>query len=121
MRDLWSPYQPRRYYFEVVECGRRIALTGLAVFLFPGTAAQVALEVVLAAVFIGVSEKLSPFADPLDAWLYRCGTWVVFFTMYLGLLLKVDASDDDSQSQVVFAKLLIAAHVCMIVMVVVQA
>lgn len=121
MRDLWAPYQPRRYYFEVVECGRRIALTGLAVFLLPGTAAQVAIEVVLAAVFIGVSEKLSPFVDPLDAWLYRCGTWVVFFTMYLSLLLKVDASNDDSQSQAVFAKVLIAAHVCMIFMVFVQA
>ncbi|CAN0101450.1 unnamed protein product, partial [Sphacelaria rigidula] len=121
MRDLWVTYKPRRYYYEVVECCRRIALTGLAVFLMPGSAAQVAIEVVLAGVFIALSERLLPFADPLDAWLYRCGIWVVFFSMYLCLLLKVDASDEDSRSQVVFAKVLIAAHVCMIVMVVVQA
>lgn len=96
-------------------------MTGLAVFLLPGTAAQVAIEVVLAVVFIAVSDTLSPFVDTLDAWLYRCGTWVVFFSMYLALLLKVDASDEDSQSQVVFAKVLIAANVGLVLIVVVQA
>ncbi|CAM9670042.1 unnamed protein product, partial [Sphacelaria rigidula] len=121
MRDLWAPYKPHRYYYEVIECGRRIVLTGLAVFLMPESSAQVAIEVVLAAVFIGVSDTLSPFSDLSDAWLYRCGNWVVFFSMYLSLLLKVDASDEDSQSQVVFAKVLIAAHACMVLMVVVQA
>ena len=27
MRDLWGPYKPHRYYYDVVEYGRRIALT----------------------------------------------------------------------------------------------
>ncbi|CAM9477686.1 unnamed protein product [Ectocarpus fasciculatus] len=121
MRDLWAPYKPRKYYFEVVECGRRIALTGLAVFIYPGSSAQVALEVLFAAFFIGVSDVLSPFADPLDAWLYRSGAWVIFISMFLTLLLKVDASDEDSQSQELFAKLLIAAHVGMVVAIAVQA
>lgn len=121
MRDLWEPYKPRRYYFEVVECGRRIALTGLGAFLSPGSSAQVALEVVFAAVFIAASEMLSPFADPMDAWLYRSGTWVVFFSMYLALLLKVDASDEDSQSQDIFAKILITANAGLVLAVLVQA
>ncbi|CAM9161301.1 unnamed protein product [Ectocarpus sp. 13 AM-2016] len=121
MQNLWAPYKPNRYFFVLVECGRRIALTGLAVFLLPGSAAQIAIEVVFAALFMGVSDTLSPFVDPLDAWLYRCGTWVIFFSMYLALLLKVDASDEDSQSQVVFAKVLIAANVALVVMVVAQA
>ena len=121
MRDLFEPYKPHRYYYEVVEFGRRILLTGLGVFLFPGSSAQVALEVVFAAVFIAISEMLSPFVSPMDAWLYRSGAWVVFFSMYLGLLLKVDASDEDSQSQQVFAKILIAANAGLILAVVVQA
>lgn len=121
MRDLWEPYKPSRYYYEVVECGRRIVLTGLGVFLFPGSAAQVALEVVFAAVFIAISEMFSPFAQPMDMWLYRTGMWVVFLSMYLALLLKVDASDEDSQSQAVFAKLLIAANAGLAFAVVVQA
>lgn len=120
MKDLWQPYKPRRYYYEVVECGRRITLTGMGVFLYPGSAAQVALEVVLAAVFMVISEMLSPFVDPMDAWLYRSGTWIVFLSMYLALLLKLDASDEDSESQEVFAKLLIAANAGLVLAVVVQ-
>lgn len=120
MRGLWGPYKPHRYYFEVVECGRRIVLTGLAVFINPGSASHVALEVVFGAIFIGVSDKLSPFVDPVDEWLYRSGAWVVFLSMFLALLLKVDYSEDDNHSQEVFAKVLIAAHVGMVFMVVVQ-
>ena len=120
IKDLWEPYKPRRFFFEVVECGRRIILTGLGAFLFPGSSAQVALEVVFAAVFIAMSEMLSPFADPIDAWLYRSGTWVVFFSMYLALLLKVDASDEDSQSQDVFAKILITANAGLVLAVLFQ-
>ena len=120
MRDLWAAYKPRRYYYEVVECGRRIALTGLGVFLFPGSAAQVALEVIIAAVFIAISEMLSPFADPMDAWLYRVGIWVVFISMYLALMLKVDVSDEDSESQETFAKVLIAANAGLVLAVAIQ-
>ena len=117
MRDLWEPYKPRRYYYEVVECGRRIVLTGVGVFLSQGSAAQVALEVLFAVVFIVISEVLSPFVDPMDAWLYRSGMWVVFLSMYLALMLKVP--DDNSQDA--FAYLLIAANVGLVLAVVVQA
>ncbi|CAB1120272.1 unnamed protein product [Ectocarpus sp. CCAP 1310/34] len=123
MRDLWAPYKPHRYYFEVVEveCGRRIVLTGLAAFLLPKSAAQVAIEVVLAAIFMAVSDVLPPFVDPFGAWLYRIGGWIIFFSMYLALLLKVDVSDEDNQSQAAFAKVLIAAHAGMVAVIVGQA
>lgn len=120
MKDLWAPYKPRRYYYEVVECARRIVLTGLAVFIYPGSAAQVAIEVAFAAGLLVVFEVLAPFVDPVDAWLYRSGALVVFFSMYLALLLKVDASDESSQSQETFASLLVAAHVGMVLMVIIN-
>ena len=110
IKDLWEPYKRSRYYYEVIECGRRIALTGLAVFIYPDSTAQVAVQALLAIVFYSISEILSPFAAPLDAWLYRSGTWVIYLSMYLALLLKMDTADEDSHSQNVFAGLLIAAH-----------
>ena len=121
IKDLWAPYKPSRYYYEVIECGRRIALTGLVVFIYPGSTAQVAIEALLAFVFSSLSEIISPFAEPLDAWLYRSGTWVIFLSMYLALLLKVDAADEDSHSQDVFAGLLIAAHGGMVLVVIANA
>ena len=121
IKDLWAPYKRSRYYYEVIECGRRIALTGLAVFIYPGSTAQVAMEALLAVAFFSISEILSPFAEPLDAWLYRSGTWTVFLNMYLALLLKMDNVDDGNRSQDVFAGLLIAAHVGMVLIVITNA
>ena len=117
IKDLWAPYKRSRHYYEVIECGRRIALTGLAVFIYPGSTAQVAIEALLAGVFYSISEILSPFAEPLDAWLYRSGTWVICLSMYLALLVKMDTADEDSRSQDVFAGLLIAAHGGMVLVV----
>ncbi|CAN0449389.1 unnamed protein product, partial [Ascophyllum nodosum] len=87
----------------------------------PGSTAQVAVQALLAVIFSSISEILSPFTDPLDAWLYRSGTWVIFLSMYLALLLKMDTADEESHSQSVFAGLLIAAHVGMVLVVIANA
>ena len=120
-KDLLAPYKRNRHYYEVIECVRRIALTGFAVFIYPGSTGQVAIEALFAVLFSTMTEMLSPFADSLDAWLYRFGTWIIFLSMYLALLLKVNAADEESQSQNIFAGLLIAAHVGMICMVIAHA
>ena len=121
IKDLWAPYKRSRYYYEVIECGRRIALTGLAVFIYPGSTAQVAIETLFAVIFSYVFEILSPFAEPLDTWLYRSGTCVIFLSMYLALLLKIEAADEDNPSRDVFAGLLIAAHGGMVLIVIANA
>ncbi|CAM9183884.1 unnamed protein product, partial [Ectocarpus sp. 12 AP-2014] len=118
--DLWEPYKPSAYYYEVVECFRRIALTGFAVFIYPDSSAQVAIVLLLAAVFMVVSEILSPFARPVEMWLYRAGHYVVFASMYLALLLRVDVSDERDQSQEVFSGVIVMAHVAMFLVVVAQ-
>ena len=121
IKNLWEPYKSSRYYYEVIECGRRIALTGIVVFIYPGSTTQVAIEVLLAVVFFSISEILGPFAEPLDVWLYRSGTWVIFLNMFLALLIKVDVANEESDSQGVFAGLLTAAHGGMVLVVIVNA
>jgi hypothetical protein len=53
-RFLWKSYTSRMYYWEVVECMRRLLLTGAIVFIAPGTAAQAAIACVLAFVGLGL-------------------------------------------------------------------
>lgn len=113
--DLWKPYRPERFYYEVVECARRVTLTGVVVFIYPNTAGQVAVTLVLAFAFVIVSESLAPYASSQDAWLSRVGHIVVFLSMFQALLLKVDVSDERSDSQEVFGVVLLAANVCMVV------
>ncbi|CAM9283120.1 unnamed protein product [Laminaria digitata] len=37
--SLWAPYRPTRFYYEIVEYGRRIMLTGVVVFIYPNDTA----------------------------------------------------------------------------------
>lgn len=119
--DLWEPYKPSRYYYEVIECGRRILLAGVVVFIFPNTAAQIAVTLVIAVLFIFVSEGLAPYESPWDTWVSRIGHGVVFISMYLALLLKVDVSDNTAYSQKAFETILVSVHVCMVLAVIAEA
>ena len=118
--DLWKPYKPSVFYYEVIECCRRVLLTGAVVFIYPNTSAQIALTLVIAVFFGMVSEGLSPFASRWDTWISRMGHVVVYASMYVALLLKVDVSDERSGSQMVFEAVLVAAHLGMIHAVVVE-
>lgn len=118
---LWKPYKPERFYYEVVECGRRILLTGVVVFIFPNSAAQVAITILIEVFFAFVSELLAPYAVKWDAWISRIGHTVVFLSMYLALLLKVDVSKERDHSQKVFEAILVSIHICLVVAVVFEA
>lgn len=71
MRDLWQPYKQDRRFYEVLECSRRVMLTGVVVFIYPGTAAQISTTFLLALVFYAISEALGPYEDERDCWMSR--------------------------------------------------
>lgn len=62
---------PDLYYYEVIECGRRILLTGLLIFIAPESSAQVAMACIFAFFSLLGFEILHPHLDPVDSWLYR--------------------------------------------------
>ncbi|CAM9133326.1 unnamed protein product [Ectocarpus sp. 8 AP-2014] len=119
--NLWEPYKPAVFYYEVIECFRRVLLAGVVVFIYPNTAAQIAVTLLIAFAFALLSEGLAPYASRWDAWISRIGHIVVFLSMYVALLLKVDVSDERASSQEVFEGVLVAVHVCMILVVLVEA
>ncbi|CAM9811107.1 unnamed protein product, partial [Ascophyllum nodosum] len=96
---LWSPYKPSVFYFEVIECARRVLLAGVVVFFNPGTASQIAVALILAFAFAIISESLDPYTSKWDTWLSRTGHVVVFVSVYVALLLKVDVSTERHDSQ----------------------
>eukprot|EP00752_Nemacystus_decipiens_P012610 g11167.t2 len=118
--DLWAPYKPERYYYEVIECLRRTSLTGVVVFIFPNTAAQIAVTLMIAFSFVVISVLLAPYVCKWDAGLSLTGHIIVFSSMYTALLGRVDVSDERAPSQEVFAGVLVASHACMVVAVVVE-
>ena len=119
--DLWKPYKPQKFYYEVIECGRRILLAGAVVFIYPNTASQIAVAFAIAVFFVFVSEAMAPYKSCWDAWTSRFGHAIVFASMYLALLMKVDISGENHSSQETFGVILVGVHGCMILAVMVQA
>ncbi|CAM9749701.1 unnamed protein product [Ectocarpus sp. 4 AP-2014] len=117
---LWEAYTPESFYYEVVECARRIMLTGVVVFIFPNDAAQFAITMLIAFFFSLVFEVMSPYKSQTDIWLSRGGHVIVFLSMFDALLLKVEVSDERDQSQSAFAGVLVAGNVLMVVAIVVE-
>ena len=119
--SLWKPYKPRVFYFEAIECIRRALLVGVVVFFNPNTASQIAVTLILAFTFVVISESLDPYASRWNTWLSRTGNVVVFFTVYVALLLKVNVSSERRDSQRAFEVVLVVFNACMIVAVIIQA
>ena len=117
----WKPYKLSAFYYEVVECGRCVMLAAVVVFIYPNTAAQVAITLAIAFIFAFVSERLDPYESHWDGWISRIGHVMVVVTMYVALLAKVDVSKEGSQSQALLAGVLVAAHIAMVLAVVAEA
>lgn len=118
---LWEAYEPPCFYYELIECGRRIVLTGIVVFIYPNTAAQVAITLAIAICFMVISEALAPYASGWDTWVSRVGQAIVFTSMYVALLLKLDVSDEGATSQRAYEIILVIANSSLILAVVVEA
>ncbi|CAM9140611.1 unnamed protein product, partial [Laminaria digitata] len=118
--NIWGTYRPQRYYYEVVEFCRRIALTMASVFLVPNSVNQIAVVLIVAVVFVLISESMSPFESSLDMRLYRWGNGVVVSSMFIALLIKANESNEKSGHLSVFGGVLIFANVVMIVAVLTQ-
>ncbi|CAN0595855.1 unnamed protein product, partial [Laminaria digitata] len=120
LKTLWVAYKPSRYFFELVECIRRIALTVIAAFVLPNSTAQISIVLLVAVVFVFIAESVGPFQKTADANLYRWGNGVIVGSLYVAFLLKVDLADESEESIRQFSGVLIAANVVMIVTVLVQ-
>ena len=74
-------YGPRtgrlRYYYEVVECGRRISFAVVVAFVRANSAAPVSIAFLFAVVFVFISEAVSPFQNSADTMLYCWGNGVI--------------------------------------------
>lgn len=118
---LSAPYRRDVYYYEVVECFRRVTLSGLVVFISPNTSGQVMTTFLLSLFFFALFTVLDPYTNAWDTWLSRIGHAIVMMTMFVALVVKVDTESDDGFSQDVFAGALVLINCTMILAVVVEA
>jgi hypothetical protein len=87
---LYSNYKPNRYYFEVVETGRKLMLTGGLLVLGPGTTSQIVISLIISINFLRFSSEYKPFIKFHHELFNELSQWQLFYTLLAALMIKIE-------------------------------
>ena len=88
---LHKNYMGGAWYWEVVETIRKLLLTAGASIISPGSNEQVVFMIVIALIFIKLYAYCQPFINYEDDVLQEMSQYQIFFTLFIALLIKVQA------------------------------
>ena len=83
-------YEPQFWWWEIVECVRKLLLTGFAVLFYPGSLMQIVISLLICFGYSALLEVAKPFQDAQNNRFAQVAQWGIFFTLFFSLLLKVD-------------------------------
>jgi len=102
LKFLYEAYEPKYFYFEVVESVRRLLLTCVVGFLRPGTAAQILMSIILCLASMRIYSGSSPFVSERIDKLAEIAQWQLFFTMLGALCLRTNLDGEDELGKYTF-------------------
>ena len=108
---LTEMYTKKAWWFEIAECVRRLSMTGLLVFVSPGTSAQIVTALLLCIVGIEMYSLFEPFATLEDQALAKVSSWAIFATLFGALLVKLEAFEEKGAGKDVLGVVLIFMNV----------
>jgi hypothetical protein len=87
---LYETYEPRRWYFEVGDCIRRLMLTAVPVLIMRGTATQVILVLCVSLACVAAYMELKPFITESDNLVAVMTQWAITLTLIVAIMIRVD-------------------------------
>jgi hypothetical protein len=91
---LYESYRPGAWYFEVVECLRRLFLTAIPSLILPGTAVQTIIVLIFSMIFSFCYAELKPFVIHSDSIAAIGAEWGLTLTLLMGLMVTVSGYED---------------------------
>lgn len=91
---LYETYQPRRWYFEIIDCFRRLTLTAIPVLILRGTMAQIVLVLLISLTCVAAYTELKPFIRKSDNLVAISTQWSITLTLIIAVMLRSDDSQD---------------------------
>lgn len=95
---LYESYRPGAWYFEVIECLRRLFLTAVPSLILPGTAVQTIIVLIFSMVFSFLYAELKPFVVHSDSIAAIAAEWGLTLTLIMGLIVTVSDYEDSLAS-----------------------
>ena len=107
-------YERRVYWYEVIECFRRISLGALLVVFGNGSVRQIAIGICFCLFFIRVEAYYTPLLNAEDDVLMELCNWQLFFILFISLLIKVDAAPAQGAGTILFVILILSTAVLLV-------
>ncbi|GMH46624.1 hypothetical protein TrVE_jg3206 [Triparma verrucosa] len=116
---LFEPYKPEFWYFEVVETGRRLMMTGVLSVIKPGSFTQLSWGLFLSIFFTVILAMLAPYNDSRDnkiAVLSSALLILVFLMSSFKSYTKVNRAEEGSYDEIGMDFLLMLSYAVLIVL-----
>ena len=88
MKKRLRQYEPRVFYFDLIECLRKLCLVGLSVFFEKGSSQNLAFGVLVTSTFLCLTARLSPYVLVSDDLLAIAAQAALLLTLCLAIMLK---------------------------------
>ena len=87
---LFDSYRPRYWYFKVIECTRRLALTAVLSVIITGSSAQLILAMMVSFTYICLYTYCQPYKEMQNSVLASVGQGQIYFTFFGALIIRND-------------------------------
>jgi hypothetical protein len=92
---LFDSYLPKCWYFEIVECFRRLSLTALPILFLRSSVVQIVLVLLFSLGFSALYMSLHPYEQHSDNKVAILSQWAVSMTVVGALCMKVNANSEN--------------------------
>ena len=113
---LYDSYIPEMWFFEVVECFRRLFLTAVPLLFLRSSVMQVILILLISLGCSALYMHVKPFAKDSDNSVATCSQWAISLTVLGSLCLKVDLSDEVSYAEDLIGILMIIINIMVVLL-----
>ena len=80
--SLFGAYKPEFWYWECIECVRRLSLTGLLVFMYPGSEKQVLLAMLICFFWMIIYSIIQPHLELSHSFFMMSSQWGILLQLY---------------------------------------
>jgi hypothetical protein len=92
---MFTTYKEEYWWFECYDLLRKLFVTGVIIFVMPGTIVQIAVACMMHCIGCMVHFSTYPYESRADNSLGSIALSQILLTTFLGLLLKVDAGNEE--------------------------
>jgi len=92
---IYERYEPAYWWWEIIEMVRKFMLTGVVLFLAPGSIAQLAMALLIGAYFMAAHVKYQPFEEESEDNLQSISLISTVLVLVLGIMIKAASANKD--------------------------